>query len=53
LLARTEAYAAEHGCDYLTLTAATDDLVPLFGKFGFVVEDGQATSLAMEKRLAR
>ncbi len=51
LLARTEAYAAEHGCQYLTLTAATDDLVPLFGKFGFTVEDGQATSLAMEKKL--
>jgi hypothetical protein len=53
LLARVEAYGAEHGCEYLTLNAATDDLVPLFSKFGFSVEDGLATSLAMEKRLAR
>jgi hypothetical protein len=52
LLARVEAYAAEHDCQFLTLNAATDDLVPLFGKFGFTVEDGQATGLAMEKRLA-
>jgi hypothetical protein len=52
LLSRVEAYAAVHGCEYLTLNAATDDLVPLFSKFGFSVEDGQATSLAMEKRLA-
>ena len=51
VLARAEAYAAENGCEYVTLTAAADDLVPLFGKFGFVVEDGQATSLAMEKRV--
>jgi hypothetical protein len=51
LLARAEAHAAEQGCDYLTLNAATDDLVPLFTKYGFVVEDGQATSLAMEKRV--
>lgn len=53
LLARVEAYAAQHGCDYLTLNAGTDDLVPLFSKFGFTVEDGQATSLAMEKKLSR
>ncbi|REK19217.1 MAG: hypothetical protein DWQ37_02160 [Planctomycetota bacterium] len=52
VLARAEAYASQQGCDYLTLNAATDDLVPLFGKYGFVVEDGQATSLAMEKRIA-
>jgi hypothetical protein len=52
LLARVEAYGAQHGCEYLTLTAATDDLVPLFSKFGFSVEDGQATSLAMEKKLS-
>jgi hypothetical protein len=52
LVARIEAYAAQHDCQFLTLNAATDDLVPLFGKFGFAVEDGQATSLAMEKRLA-
>jgi hypothetical protein len=51
VLARAEAYAAEHDCDYLTLNAADDDLVPLFCKFGFTVEDGLATSLAMEKRI--
>ncbi len=51
VLARAEAYALAHDCDYVTLTAADDDLVPLFGHFGFEVEDGLATSLAMEKRL--
>lgn len=53
VLARVEQYAVDHECRYMTLTAATDDLVPLFGKFGFVVEDGQATSLAMEKKVSR
>jgi len=52
VLERAEAYAAGHHCDYMTLTAPADDLVPLFGKFGFVVEDNLATSLAMEKRVA-
>ncbi len=51
VLARAEAYAAQHGCEYVTLTAADDDLVPLFSKFGFVVEDSLATGLAMEKRV--
>ena len=53
VLARAERYAALHECDYLTLNAVTDDLVPLFGKFGFVVEDNLATSLAMEKKVSR
>jgi hypothetical protein len=52
VLERAEAYAAKHHCDFMTLTAPADDLVPLFGKFGFVVEDHLATSLAMEKRVA-
>ena len=52
VLQRAEAYAAKHHCDYMTLTAPADDLVPLFGKFGFVVEDDLATSLAMEKKVA-
>lgn len=51
VLGRIEAYARGQGCDYLTLTAAADDLVPLFAKHGFRVEDGNATSLAMEKRV--
>lgn len=49
VLGRAEAYALEHDCDYVTLTAADDDLVPLFTRFGFEVEDALATSLAMEK----
>jgi hypothetical protein len=53
MLARAEKYAVDHECTYLTLNAATDDLVPLFAKFGFTVEDGQATSLAMEKKVVR
>ena len=53
MLARAEKYATDNECAYLTLNAATDDLVPLFAKFGFTVEDGQATSLAMEKKVAR
>lgn len=52
VLERAEAYAAKHHCDYMTLTAPADDLVPLFRKFGFEVEDHLATSLAMEKRVA-
>jgi hypothetical protein len=51
VLARAEACAAARRCDYLTLTAAVDDLVPLFAKFGFVAENDQATSLAMEKKV--
>jgi hypothetical protein len=53
VLSRIEKYASDHECNYLTLNAATEDLVPLFSKFGFTVEDGQATSLAMEKKIAR
>lgn len=53
VLARAESYAAKHECDYLTLSAATEDLVPLFEKFGFTIEDEQATSLAMEKKVVR
>jgi hypothetical protein len=53
VLARAEAFAVSAECDYLTLTAAADDLVPLFGKFGFVVEDDGVASLAMEKKVGR
>ena len=52
VLERAEAYALAQGCEYLTLTAATDDLVPLFTKFGYTVEDNQVATLAMEKKLS-
>jgi hypothetical protein len=52
VLERAEAYAAKHHCDYMTLTAPADDLVPLFARHGFAVEDNLATGLAMEKRVA-
>ena len=53
VLARAEAFAVSKQCDYVTLTAAADDLVPLFGKFGFVLEDDEVASLAMEKKVGR
>jgi hypothetical protein len=51
VVARIEAYAAANKCEYITLTADADDLVPLFGKFGFMVEDNEVTSLAMQKKV--
>ncbi len=48
---RIEAYAAAEKCEYVTLTADADDLVPLFSKFGFVIEDNEVTSLAMRKKV--
>ena len=50
-VARIEAYAVAHQCEHITLTADADDLVPLFGKFGFLVEDNEVTSLAMQKKV--
>jgi hypothetical protein len=52
VLLRTEDYARAHACELITLTAAADDLVPLFGKFGFVVEDDEVASLAMVKKVS-
>ena len=40
-------YATEHGLKYLTLTAASGDLVPLFEKHGFIVEDNQVAKKAI------
>jgi hypothetical protein len=53
-LARIEEYARSKGCDYLTLTAAADDLVTLFGSHGFTLETNEVGKMAraMEKRLA-
>lgn len=53
VFARVEAYAVAQQCDTITLTADADDLVPLFGKFGYVVEDSEVTSLAMEKKISQ
>jgi len=39
VFARMRAYAAEQGIEFLTLTAAAGDLVPLFRKHGFEIED--------------
>jgi hypothetical protein len=39
LIAKMRIYAVENGIEYLTLTAAAGDLVPLFEKHGFAVED--------------
>lgn len=48
-----EKYAIAKNCDYLTLTAATPELVPVFRKFGFTVEtnDMGRQALAMEKKM--
>jgi len=39
LIKNMKDYAREHGIEYLTLTAAFADVVPLFEKHGFSVED--------------
>ncbi len=49
VMARIDAYAASHKCDSITLTAEADDLVPLFSKYGFVVEGDDVASLDMKK----
>lgn len=41
VITRMRNYAIEHKIDYLTLTAARGDLVPLFEKHGFKVEDNE------------
>ena len=53
VLAKAEAFANSQQCDYLTLTAAADDLVPMFFKLGFVLEDEDVASLAMEKKVGK
>lgn len=53
VMSRAEAYAVEQGCDHMTLTADADDVVPLFARFGFLVEEGEVASLAMEKKVLR
>ncbi|MBI3837742.1 MAG: hypothetical protein HY288_07385 [Planctomycetia bacterium] len=53
VLARAEAFAVSKQCDYVTLTAADDDLVPLFRRFGFVLEDDEVANLAMEKKVGK
>lgn len=52
-LARIEEYARSKGCAYVTLTAAADHLVPLFGKYGYTRETNYIGNMAraMEKRL--
>jgi hypothetical protein len=51
---RIEQYARKQGCDSITLTAATPEHVPLFGKYGFTVEENEGGQMqrAMEKKLA-
>ncbi len=52
-MARIEAYARSQKCIFITLTAASEDHVPLFGKYGFTVEDNEPGKMqrAMEKKL--
>jgi hypothetical protein len=52
-IVRLEDYARTKGCEYLTLTAAADDLIPLFATLGFTLEtnDFGRMARAMEKRL--
>lgn len=52
VMADIESYAIRHGFDYLTLTAAHDDLLPLFASYGFVIESNEMGKMAraMEKR---
>jgi hypothetical protein len=46
-------FAATLNCGYLTLTAASDDLVPLFARHGFTLEKNQMSRMAraMEKKV--
>ena len=50
---RLEEYARAKGCEFLTLTAAADDLVPLFTTWDFALETNEIGRMAraMEKRL--
>ena len=49
VMARIDAYAVSQKCDSITLTAEADDLVPLFSKYGFMVEGEDVASLDMKK----
>jgi hypothetical protein len=44
-------FAQERKCDYMTLTAASNDLIPLFEKFGYIVEDNFMARLGLENGL--
>lgn len=48
LMENMKAFAREHGVEYLTLTAASDDLIPLFEKHGFTVEDNEMGRICVE-----
>jgi hypothetical protein len=48
LLGNMECKAKELGCDQLTLTASMRDLVILFRRFGFAVEDSEMGRSGME-----
>jgi hypothetical protein len=50
--ARITAYASAQGMDYITLTAAANDLVPLFATHGFTLETNEmgGSARAMQKR---
>ena len=49
-----EAYAKASKLNYLTLTAAHRDIIPLFSEYGFTVESNVmgTCARAMEKRVA-
>ncbi len=53
VVSRTNDYAKAHRCDYLTLTASADDLVPLFAKHGFALETNEfgRQARAMQRRV--
>lgn len=48
LIDNMDAYARARGYEYLTLTAAYADLVPLFQRHGFAVEDTMAGRIGLE-----
>jgi hypothetical protein len=52
-MARIEAHARGAGCDHITLTAAGDDNMALFKRYGFTVEKNPVgkSQNAMEKKL--
>lgn len=46
LIEKIEQHAKALSCDYITLTASNSELVPLFSKYGFTVEDNSQAKLA-------
>ena len=47
VIANMQTYAVQKGIEYLTLTAAAGDLVPLFTKHGFKIEDNDLGRLCL------